>query len=269
MMSPGTTPKAKFAPRSPRPPSALTGADESAFAFAEGVLKQAVAVVDAVIADVAFEGNRDPKVIALALLCRSTSNFQGALTMARSNQAVECRALARLCWENLFRIDQLRQHGAAFVKAMRSDESANRVSLGESSLKHLADSPEGQTIRGLIKRERVEFPKPNKLKVRDTAKGDIEKMYPAYAMLSHDAAHPSITALKRHYRPDHRIRLTVEIVPPFKPGERLATLDTACDAVLGACIAVSDMLGGTSQNDALRALWERFLRQGRHAAAER
>jgi hypothetical protein len=52
----------------------------------------------------------------------------------------------------------------------------------------------------------------------------------------------------------------------FKTRERLQTLDIACDAVLGECIGVSHILGGTSQNDALGALFERFKRQGRHAA---
>lgn len=102
--------------------------------------------------------------------------------------------------------------------------------------------------------------------VSDTAKGDIEKMYPAYAMLSHDVAHASVTALRRHYRPGEKGLRTVEVVPPFKPRERLETLDMACDAVLGGCIGVSQILGGTSQNDAVRALFERFERQGRHAA---
>jgi hypothetical protein len=98
-------------------------------------------------------------------------------------------------------------------------------------------------------------------------KGDIETMYPAYAMLSLGAAHASVTALRRHYRQDHNRRLlTVEVVPPFKPMERLATLDMACDAVLGACIGVSQIFGGTSQNEAVTALFERFMHQGRCTA---
>ena len=135
---------------------------------------------------------------------------------------------------------------------MRSHEAASRISLGESSLKHpgVAESPQGKTVRGLIKRERAEFPS-QKLTVSDTAKGDIEKMYPAYAMLSHDAAHASITALKRHYRQGHNRRLMVDVVPPFKPRERLATLDLACDAVLGACVCVSD----AGRNVARQLLW--------------
>jgi hypothetical protein len=104
--------------------------------------------------------------------------------------------------------------------------------------------------------------------VSETAKGEIEKMYPAYGMLSHDAAHPTITALKRHFRPGLDGRQTADIAPPFKPGERLATLDMVCDVVLGACLGVSKLLEGTAQIDALRALWKRFVDQGRRAAAE-
>ena len=84
-----STPKAKFAPRSLRPPSAFTEAEKRAFAFAEEVHGLAAGIVDAAIAEVVFEGERDPKVYGLALLCRSVSNFQGALTMARLDRAVE------------------------------------------------------------------------------------------------------------------------------------------------------------------------------------
>jgi hypothetical protein len=262
-------PLSKFAPRNPRSPAQITQAEARAFAFAEEVVGLAVSIVDAAIADINFEGKGDPKGHGLVLLCRSISNFQGALTMARLDQAIESRTLVRSCWENLFLVDRLLQEGAAFVKTMRSHEAWGGISLGETSLKHpaVADTPQGQTVRGLINRERVKFPKPKQIKVSDTAKGDIEKMYPAYAMLSHDAAHPSITALKRHIGPDRDRRLTLDVAPPFKPNERLATLDMACDVLLGACLGVSQLLGGTSQNDALRTLFERFVRQDRRAAA--
>jgi hypothetical protein len=266
-----SSPKAKFAPRSPRPPSAFTEAERHAFAFAEDAFAEevrglAVGIVDAAITEADFESEREPKLYGLALLCRSISNFEGGLTMARLDQAVESRTLVRCCFENLFLVDQLLKHGAGFVKTVRSHEAASRILLGESSLKHpgVAESPEGKTIRGLIKRERLKSPK--KLAVSETPKGDIEKMYPAYAMLSHDVAHATVTALERHFRQHHNRHLIVDVVPPFKSRERLATLDIACDAVLGACIGVSHILDGTSQNDALSALVERFERQGRHAA---
>jgi hypothetical protein len=110
----------------------------------------AVGIVDAAIAEVVFEGEGDPKVYGLTLLCRSISNFRGALTMARHDQAVESLTLVRSCCENLFLIDQLLKHGAGFVKTMRSDGAAGRISIGQSALKHLgvAESPLGKTFAG-------------------------------------------------------------------------------------------------------------------------
>ena len=242
-------------------PSAFTEAERHALAFAEEVRGLAVGIVDAAIAEVVFEGERDPKIYGLALLCRSISNFQGAMTMVRLDQAVEARMLVRSCFENMFLVDKLLKHGAAYVQTMRSHDAASRISIGEKTLKRpgFAESPAGKTVRGLIKRQRAEFTKPTKLTVSDTAKGEIEKMYPAYGLLSHDAAHASVKALGRHYRDTGP--LAVEVVPPFKPKERLETLGMACNVVLGACVGVNELLGGTSQNDAVRALFERFERQ--------
>jgi hypothetical protein len=61
----------------------LTVKEESAFALAEGVLKLANDLIDAVIPDVIVVGARSPKSLGLALLCRSVSNFTGALILAR------------------------------------------------------------------------------------------------------------------------------------------------------------------------------------------
>ncbi len=150
-----SSPKAKFAPRSPRPPSALTKAEGHAFAFAKEVRGLAVGIVDAAIAEVVFEGKRDPKVYGLALLCRSISNFQGALTMARKGQAVECRSLVRSCFENLILLAGLAECGVSFVEAMRSDNAANRLSLRnlvELEASGAADSRLGEFVNTQIER---------------------------------------------------------------------------------------------------------------------
>lgn len=60
----------------------LSANEERALSFARKVLRLATKMVDAVIAEAAFTGPRDPKIVGLALLCRSISNSQGALTMA-------------------------------------------------------------------------------------------------------------------------------------------------------------------------------------------
>jgi hypothetical protein len=168
-----SSPKAKFAPRRPTQPSVLTEAEKHAFAFAEEVRGLAVSIVDAAIAEAVFAGERDPKIYGLALLCRSISNFQGALTMVRLDQAVESRTLVRCCFENLFLVDKLLKHGAAYVQTMRSHDAASRISIGVKTLKRpgFAESPAGKTVRGFIKSQRAEFTKPSKLTVSDTAKG--------------------------------------------------------------------------------------------------
>ena len=265
-----SSPKAKFAPRSPRKPSPFTRAERLAFAFAKKVRRLAVGIVDAAIAEVVFEGKRDPKVYGLALLCRSISNFEGSLRMVRRDQAVESRTLVRSCFENLFLVAGLCEDGVDFVEAMRSDNAANRRSLGKLGPEALgsgaADSHLGEFLNAQIEGLLAEFPKPQKLRLNEMCKGLMERAYRDYRGLSHDAAHTSVDALKRHYRQGKKGRRIVEVVPPFKPGERLATLDMACDAVFGACIGVSQILGGTSQDEAVRALFEKFERQGRRAA---
>jgi hypothetical protein len=228
--------------------SALTGAERRAFAFAEEVRRLADSVVEAAVAEAVFGDETDGKVYGFALLCRSISNFQGALTMARLDQAVECRTLVRSCFENLFLIAKLLENGAGFAKIMGSDAAARGMSMGKRALKQpgAAESPAGKTLRGAIKSRRAEFPNPSMLgKVSDMAEGEIEVMYPAYAVLSHDAAHPSVVALRRH----------------SLQGERLVTLGMACHVILSACVGVSELLGGTSQDGAVRALFERFERQ--------
>jgi hypothetical protein len=243
---------------------AFTEAESRALAFAEEVRRLADGVVKAAVAEVVFGDETDGKVYGFALLCRSISNFQGALTMARLDQAVECRTLVRCCFKNLFLINKLLENGARFAKTMLSDAAARGPLMGERALKQpgAAESPAGKTLRGAIKSQRAEFPNPTRLgTVSDMAEGEIEVMYTSYAVLSHDAAHPSVIALRRHYPQGETGPLPVEIVPPFTPRERLLTLGMACHVVISACAGVSELLGGMSQDGAVRALFERFERQ--------
>jgi hypothetical protein len=109
----------------------LTVKEESAFALAEGVLKLANDLIDAVIPDVIVVGARSPKSLGLALLCRSVSNFTGALILARENQAMECLTLVRSCFENVLLVAGLCERRAEFVKEMRSDNAANLKTFGK------------------------------------------------------------------------------------------------------------------------------------------
>jgi hypothetical protein len=68
-------------------------------------------------------------------------------------------------------------------------------------------------------------------------------------------------------REHNRQTLTVHPVPPFKSKERVGTLDRGCFALLGVCVGVNQLLGGTSPSEALRALFQQFERRSRPVSA--
>jgi hypothetical protein len=118
----------------------LTAKEERAFALAEDVLKLANELVDAAVAVLDIERDRrNAQSYGIALLCRSISNFQGSLTMARDNQAVECLTLIRSCFENMLLVVGLCEQGADFVEAMRAANVANLDRL--KSLRADSDQP--------------------------------------------------------------------------------------------------------------------------------
>jgi hypothetical protein len=148
--------------------------------------------------------------------------------------------------------------------------------LGELSLKGLSeaakDGEHAQIIRTQIRNLLTDFPKPKKFGSVSAVAGTTvaRHAYLSYAVLSMDAGHPSITALRRHFQweveCDTRY-LTLNVVPRFTTKERLNTVDEACSALLGVCVAVNQLHGGTVKNDTLRELFERFEAQGCHAAS--
>jgi len=238
----------------------LSAKEESAFALAEGVLKLANDFIDAVAPDViVVAAARSQKTLGLALLCRSVSNFTGALTMARENQAMECLTLVRSCFENMLLVAGLCERGAEFVKDMRSDNAFNLKSLG----KLVRPDAVGYTeyikfIDGQVQRFLAEYAgkKPDKLSLANPTQ-QFFSAYHRYRALSHDPAHASLNALARHFSPRHKLN----VVPPFRPGERLTALDLGCEALLTVCMGVDILMGGTAQSDAIGAFLKRFVNE--------
>ena len=97
----------------------------------------------------------------------------------------------------------------------------------------LASLGRGQTKRKSLDPKRV------------AALGPLLKGYVYYSQLSNDAAHPTVTALQRYLGRSHEngepIR-TIDIDPLVSPKERRQTLLMACEALLGVCIGVMEIL---------------------------
>jgi hypothetical protein len=162
----------------------MTEADTKALIFAEKLLGVAIDVVGAADVRISAHRARDPKIIALTLLCRTITNFKGAMIMARENLIVESRTLTRCCYENLIWIGALRDRGLDFVQEMLNDETANRKALGELTFEltnragATINEDVAQQIRTALRNLSDRFPNRKKLNVNKTAaQGPVELAY--------------------------------------------------------------------------------------------
>jgi Family of unknown function (DUF5677) len=212
----------------------------------------------------------DPEIIAALLLIRTLSNFRGTLTLLRADRIVEARTVARCCFENLFIIAALRDHGQRFVSEMREDQKASRKARAEFLIQQTGEMSDAEwqlklrafiTSLGKGQKKRKSFdPK------RVAAHGPLLYAYVYYAQLSADAAHPTLDALYRYFgeaqENGNTIR-TIDSNPLVKPTERRLTLLMACEALLGICIGAMEILNLQPViNDELVALWQDYQTLG-------
>jgi len=247
--------------------------EDKAFAYANKLLGVAIDLVGAARVDISGNWSREPKIIGLALLCRSISNFRGALVLIQANNVLEARILNRCIYENELWIAALRERGVAFIEDMRSDEVHAQRSLAQLTLeisgRHCADANNegGMQLRGILNELSKRVPKPKKLHADKTARETVvELAYVEYARLSLDAVHCSLTALGRHITKEtvspERTEITINVEARIAPTERLATLLHLCRALTGAAIGANELLGFTSVSQRLTEMVEEFENNG-------
>jgi len=223
-----------------------------ALSYAQKLLDTAIDAVGA--ADKHVELNqrwaRDPKIVGLAILCRSITNFRAALLLVQQEHphVLEANALVRLLYENLLWVAALKERGFEFVREMLDDEAFNRKALVELTLELNrtrggdVSGPAASKLRNLMKDQSQRFPKPKKLNARKTAAvGGVEMVYQEYVRLSLDAVHCSVTALGYHLSSEHtpgKSELVVSVVPRAPPGGALSTVLHACRALITTALAL-------------------------------
>jgi DNA-binding XRE family transcriptional regulator len=250
------------------------GPDETkALDFAERLLHTAVGIAGAAQVDLTAQWARDPKVVSLAILGRSLSNFDAAMSLIEQGRVLEARVLARCLIENLLCLGNLRERGAEFVQDLVEDERHNRKVLGERALrigsKYGADpsDADGLKLRGFMNALAKQSPKAKKLNVgKIAAESVIEPMIVDYGRLSLDAVHCSVTALGRHLEGEEadgkRVGLTMTVTPNLPPGELLSTILNLCRTLMGVAIAANEMMGFTKAGQRLNGLADEFERNG-------
>lgn len=247
----------------------------AAIDYAQKTLDCALAILEvAEIDELPSQGTaRDPRVIALLLLCRSISNFRAAILLAKDHHVVEARALVRCMYENMLWIGALREGRKAFVQQMIDDEAFNRKSLGELALRlqgqHAAaadDDGGSMRLRTILRDYGKKFPNAKKLRADKTAAlGVLKTAYEPYQRLSLDAVHCSVTALNRHLvveRGQQRTVFTTSVIPNVTDKERLSTILHACRALMGVVVGANEIVGFTSRSGLIEPLVAEFERKG-------
>jgi hypothetical protein len=213
------------------------------------------------IAETARFKDDDVRVLAACLLARSISTARAVVHLIGLGHVVEARMLTRSIFENGFCLYRLaKEDGGTFAREMFADEVFYRGVRGQTMLKEDQASEvigeEGQSrIRAILKqRPPQDSPKATPLKpqkvISDT---EISSGSVIYQMLSSDAAHPSITALRRH-RVESTGTRGISLKPPIKAGEAMETAVLASIALLIVCPAANDAFGRTTGGERLDGL---------------
>ena len=182
----------------------MTTKEEEWYTFADRLILLAHAIFGEAKIDITEKLFGEPKILSLALLCRTVGNFKGVIVLTKQGLVVEARVLTRCCYENLFLIGGLIEHGDEFVKAMHQDQIRSLRSQGEFLLEDfdgadIGDADFVEQLRTRLIEMKSRWPKARLLNPKQAAKDSVLwKAYLFYSQLSGDAAHPSVLALKRH-----------------------------------------------------------------------
>jgi Family of unknown function (DUF5677) len=208
------------------------------------------------------KGSVNPKVVAATLLIRTTSNFKGAIALARLGMIVETRTLTRCCVENLFWLAKLEAEGDSFLKEVGFDEVRSSQKRAQFILdKSIAVEEATQTrLRETFAKLSKAWPEAKLLNPKGVAKGSqIESFYLLYRQLSADAAHPSLTALFRYLlREEETGKRGIDVRPVPRSGEMASTVHVACITLIGACAAFDEIVG-TVSGRAIKGFLDKFL----------
>jgi hypothetical protein len=218
------------------------------YPLGDRMIRLAVEIISQCTLVVTERGTIEPKLLALALLSRTLANFKGVIVLTKERLVVEARVLTRCCYEHMFMIGGLHADGVAFADRMVADEYAGRKNRAGFSFENEgifnALSPE---VQEALKEAIDSFkggPRFGYLNPKEASgASSFKEAYIAYSQFSGDAAHPTLTALRRHLAVDEKWAAFFDVIPDAKGEELDETLHSAFVALIGAMVAVNEMNG--------------------------
>ncbi len=232
---------------------------EKLYPLGERMMRAALEIIDQCTLVVTDRGLTEPKLLALALLSRTMANFKGTVVLIKQELVVEARVLTRCCYENMFMVGGLHAEGAAFADKMISDEHAGKKNRAQFTFENEGIfktlSPDVQealkeAIESFKAAPKLEYLNPKAA----SGVSPFKEAYIAYSQLSGDAAHPTLTALRRHLGVDESKVAYFDVVPGAKDAELDETLHLAFVAFIGVMVVVNEMNGLTKAGEQLPAL---------------
>jgi hypothetical protein len=208
----------------------------------------------------------NPKVIALALLCRTATNFSALKLLLENEFLVEARTMARCCYENLFWIGGLTGKGQEFVEKIVHHNDVNKIKSSRELLQWAKKQKEPvqfeTDLETFLAKLKAETPAGSAVDFKSAADaGKVGDAYIIYRVLSTDAAHPSAISLSRHVgsKVDCNTEyLTLIAEPTIGDAELDETLEFGCSALLGVVVGTNNLVGGTTAGKELNALFEEY-----------
>jgi Family of unknown function (DUF5677) len=231
--------------------------------FAEKLLQVGYALFNDREVPITERGAADPSVLVITLLARSISNVRGALVLVRAGLVVEARTLVRCVFENLFCIGGLVTERDAFAREMFHDELTSRKLRGKIILDRPMENKQFEDrLRSHIEQMNEKYPRTKFLTPKQASeRSPLADAYLFYSQLSSDAAHPSMSALSRHMvrivENNETVR-GIDVAPKAKQEELADTVNMACHAFIGVLVGANQMLGGTSANDRINAIFAEY-----------
>jgi hypothetical protein len=193
-------------------------------------------------------------VVAIALLMRTLSNFQGTILMAERGMVVEAGALARCCFENAVFVGALRNEGDKFLAEVQMTDRYSVKTMARWLVQvpdRLQHAPQGakRRLEGLINEIRQQIPGFERAEFKALAgRAGLDDAYVHYAVLSRDAAHPSAQSLDRYFirgRGKFPLQGMRWGAYASESDEIPLTLNMASLATLEVCESMCEMLSNT------------------------
>jgi hypothetical protein len=144
----------------------------------------------------------------------------------------------------------LHAEGLAFAERMMEDDRAGkkgriRVAFATEAIFESLSSELQEVVRERHETFRA-APKVGFLKPKDASDtGGFKAMYVAYSQFSGDAAHPTMTALARHWGPADQKTAYFDAEPEPRKDELDETLHLTCIALISMMVVVNEMVGYT------------------------